>query len=325
MGKSNYDPQVTIEKNHNADIFRETTSIIKAGYYTAPSGKRVDLDMQAMIDGSRCYHKDLGTVDSPKAKYGTWVRVEKDDCFKVAERLVKEGYHPALLNFASARHPGGGVEGGARAQEETICRRSTLTRSIFSFDARYAARYGYELHEGNNYPLSRSLDFSAIYSPQVTVFREAGPDYTLMEKPFQIGVITNAALNMNGRFPIRLTPDRHIPEEGKAINRNKIRTILRIGLIKGHDSLVLGAFGCGAFKTPPREMAQLFKEVMAEEEFKDRYRVISFAILSDHNDRSGNLEAFLEVFGVKEYLEERQRRAFMNALGNMYLFEEGNK
>lgn len=325
MGKSNYDPQVTIEKNHNAEVFRETTSIIKAGYYTAPSGKRVDLDMQAMIDGSRCYHKDLGIVDSPKAKYGTWVRVEKDDCLKVAERLIKEDYHPALLNFASAGHPGGGVEGGARAQEETICRRSTLSRSIFSFDAKYAARYGYELREGNNYPLSRSLDFSAIYSPRVTVFREAGPDYTLMEKPFQIGVITNAALNMNGRFPIRLTPDGHIPEEGKTITRNKIRTILRIGLIKGHDSLVLGAFGCGAFKTPPREMAQLFKEVMAEEEFKDRFRLITFAILSDHNDRSGNLEAFLEVFGVKEYQEERQRRAFMNALGNMYLFEEGNK
>ena len=322
MGKSNYDPQVTIEKNHNAEVFRETTNIIKAGYYITPTGKRIDLNMQPMIDGSRCYHKDLGTVDAPKTEYGTSIQVEKDDCLKVAERLVKEGYHPALLNFASAGHPGGGVETGARAQEETICRRSTLSRSLFSFDASHAARYGYEHREGNNYPLSRSLDFSAIYSPQVTVFREAGPDYTLMENPFQVGVITNAALNMNGRFPIRLTPDGHIPEEGKAITRNKIRTILRIGLIKGHDSLVLGAFGCGAFKTPPREMAQLFKEVMEEEEFNDRYRVISFAILSDHNDRSGNLEAFLEVFGVNEYQEERKRRAFMNALSNMYLFEE---
>ena len=46
-------------------------------------------------------------------------------------------------------------------------------------------------------------------------------------------------------------------------------------------------------------MAQLFKEVMEEEEFKDRYRVISFAILSDHNDRSGNLAAFEEVFGKR--------------------------
>lgn len=332
MRRNNYDPQVTIVKKHNAEVFRETTSFIKAGYYTTPTGKRIDLDMQPMIDGSRCYHKDLGTVDAPKVEGGTTVRVEKDDCLKVAERMVTAGYNPALLNFASATHPGGGVEGGARAQEETICRRSTLSRSLFSFEATHANRYGYELHEGNNYPLTRSLDFSAIYSPQVTVFREAGPDYTLMESPFQVGVITNAALNMNGSYPIRLTPDGHIPEEGKAITRNKIRTILRIGLIKSHDSMVLGAFGCGAFKTPPREMAQLFKEVMAEEEFKDRYRVISFAILSDHNDRSGNLAAFEEVFGMKEQPhaendnhddEERKRRAFKNALSNMYLFEEG--
>jgi uncharacterized protein (TIGR02452 family) len=314
MKKSNYDPQVTIIKKHNADVFRETTGIIKAGYYLTPSGKRIDLDMQPMIDGSRCYHKDLGTVEAPKVKDGTNVWVEKDDCLKVAEWMVGAGYNPALLNFASAGHPGGGVETGARAQEETICRRSTLTRSLFSFEATHAKRYGYELREGNNYPISRSLDFSAIYSPQVTVFREAGPDYTLMEKPFQVGVITNAALNMNGKFPIRLTPDGHIPEEGKAITRNKIRTIFRIGLIKGHDSLILGAFGCGAFKTPPCEMAELFKEVMEEEEFKDRYRTISFAILSDHNDRSGNLAAFEEVFG-KHTMNFQEFHDFVMSLG----------
>ncbi len=298
MPRFNYDPQVTLVKQHNAEVFRETADIIKAGYYTAPSGQRIDLDMQVMIDGGRCYHKDLGPVDAPKLEDGCLVRVEQDDCLKVAEQLVKEGYNPALLNFASAGHPGGGVETGARAQEETICRRSTLTRSIFSFDSSYAARYGYEHREGNNYPLTRSLDFSAIYSPQVTVFREAGPDYSLMEEPFQVGIITNAALNMNGRYPIRLTPDGHIPEEGKAITLNKIRTIFRIGLIKGHDSLVLGAFGCGAFKTPPREMAELFKQVMEEDEFNDRFRLITFAILSDHNDRNGNFAAFEEVFNM---------------------------
>lgn len=297
MTRGVYDPQVTIVKKHNAEVFRETTSIIRAGYYTSPSGKRVDLDMQAMIDGERCYHKELGQVSVPRLEGGTTVMVEKGDCLKVAERLVGEGYNPALLNFASAGHPGGGVETGARAQEETICRRSTLSRSIYSFDAHYAARYGYELHEGNGYPISRSLDFSAIYSPNVTVFREAGQEYTLMENPFQVAVITNAAINMNGRFPIRLTADGHIPEKGKTITLNKIRTIFRIGLIKGHDSLVLGAFGCGAFKTPPREMAQLFHAVMEEEEFKDRFRLIIFAILSDHNDRSGNFAAFEDEFG----------------------------
>ena len=291
-----FDPEVTKIKARNAQVFRETTAIIQNGFYFAPSGRRVDLSMQSMIAGQRCYHKELNPVDKPKAEGGTTVRVVKGDCLNEAEALVKDGYNPAVLNFASAGHPGGGVETGARAQEETICRRSTLSRSLYSLDAGYAKRYGYPLSEGNHYPLTQSLDFSMIYSPDVIVFRGAGQDYALLEQPFNIGVITNAALNLGGRHPICLTPDGHMPEAAKTITRNKIRAILRVGLIKGHDSLVLGAFGCGAFHNPPQEMAQLFKEVLAEAEFADRYRLILFAILSDHNDKSGNFKAFSEAF-----------------------------
>jgi uncharacterized protein (TIGR02452 family) len=293
---SKYDPAVTRIKAHNAQIFRETTAIIQNGYYFAPSGARVDLHMQPMLVGQRCYHKELLPVQKPQVAGGTQILVQKGDCLAKAEELVQQGYHPAVLNFASAGHPGGGVQTGARAQEETICRRSTLTRSIFSMDAKYASQYGYPLFDGNHYPLTTSLDFSMIYSPEVTVFRGAGQDYTLMEQPFNIAVITNAALNLRGRHSMRLTPDGHMPDEAKDITRNKIRAILRVGLIKGHDSLVLGAFGCGAFCNPPQEMAQLFKEVMEESEFKDRYRLILFAILSDHNDKSSNFQAFESVF-----------------------------
>ena len=67
--------------------------------------------------------------------------------------------------------------------------------------------------------------------------------------------------------------------------KNKMRTILRIGLRHGHDSLVLGAF----------------HEVFEEPEFKDKYRLISFAILDDHNaHRSHNPEGNYLPF-VKEF------------------------
>lgn len=291
----NYDPEITKTKQHNAKVFTETTQIIRKGSYTAPSGKNISLELQPMLEGGVCYHDELPAADMPMLPEGTNVIVEQNDCLTTAERLVHEGYHPALLNFASGGHPGGGVTTGARAQEETICRRSTLTRSIFTFDAGYAKRFRYEHREGNNYPITQPLDFSAVYSPAVTVFRKSAPDYTLMEEPFQIGVISNAALNLRGRFSIKLTPEGHMPEEAKTITRNKIRTIFRIGLKHGHDSLVLGAFGCGAFHNPPLEMAQLFKEVMLEDEFRDRYRLIVFPIFSDHNDRSNNLESFQAV------------------------------
>ena len=89
----------------------------------------------------------------------------------------------------------------------------------------------------------------------------------------------------------RLTPE--IAEKTK----QKIRVMFATGLNKGHDSLVLSALGCGAFRNPPRHMAELFKQVLLEENFVNKYKHISFAIIDDHNARGeGNYQAFLEVF-----------------------------
>lgn len=79
---------------------------------------------------------------------------------------------------------------------------------------------------------------------------------------------------------------------------NKMRTIFRIGLSHGHDALVLGAFGCGAFANPPMHIAQLFKQVMNEKEFKNKYRKIVFPIIEDQNSHNRNLQAFQMVFGL---------------------------
>lgn len=80
-----------------------------------------------------------------------------------------------------------------------------------------------------------------------------------------------------------------------------MRTILRIGLEHGHDSLVLGALGCGAFRNPPRHVAKLFHEVMEEAEFLNKYKLLVFAILDDHNahkshNPEGNFKPFADEF-----------------------------
>ncbi len=84
--------------------------------------------------------------------------------------------------------------------------------------------------------------------------------------------------------------------------KEKIRTILRIAGKYNHDSLVLSAFGCGAFANPPNHVAELFKEVFSEDEFFGFFRNIVFAIFEDHNSEKehnpmGNVLPFLEVFG----------------------------
>ena len=120
----------------------------------------------------------------------------------------------------------------------------------------------------------------------------------LLDKPKYINVISVAAMNrphINSFGEIE-----RILVEGV---KNKRRTIFRIALKQGHDSLVLGAWGCGAFRNPPKHIAALFHEIMNEKEFKNKFRKIVFAIIEDQNSRkahnpNGNLIPFKQEFNI---------------------------
>ena len=118
-----------------------------------------------------------------------------------------------------------------------------------------------------------------------------------MEEPFQCAVVTCAALNLNGSHRLKLTLDGKMPPQARLITANKIRTIFRLALRHHHNALVLGAFGCGAFRNPPEEMAMIFKSVLNEDEFRNKFLLVTFAIIEDHNSHNVNLRAFRKVFG----------------------------
>ena len=88
--------------------------------------------------------------------------------------------------------------------------------------------------------------------------------------------------------------------EGDAVQLNKIRTIFRIALVNGHDSIVLGAFGCGAFRLPPEAVAEQFARALGEPEFAGRFRIVIFAILEvggNSDVRKGKFAPFYYLFG----------------------------
>ena len=99
-----FNPAIAARKQKNAEIFRETTRYIQAGGYTTPSGREVQFDFTTMLQGEKCFQSELPAASSPAAEGETEVLVECNDCLVAAERLVKEGYNPVLLNFASAGH-----------------------------------------------------------------------------------------------------------------------------------------------------------------------------------------------------------------------------
>jgi uncharacterized protein (TIGR02452 family) len=93
----------------------------------------------------------------------------------------------------------------------------------------------------------------------------------------------------------------YLSDEQIEPTKEKIRTILRIAGKYSHDSLVLGAFGCGAFANPPNHIATLFKEVFLENEFSGTFKYVVFSIFEDHNSSLehnpyGNVLPFFEVF-----------------------------
>ena len=278
-----------------AKEFRNTVELATRGWYITESGKKVMIEGDAEMRRNTAFYADRISLDiSPESSLPTDIQVVNDDCLAVAQEMAKAGMRPAVLNMASRRNPGGGVVGGAGAQEETLFRRTNLFRSLYQF-APYSTQYGLEKAR-QQYPLDPN--FGGVYTPGATLFRLGEREgYRLMDRPIRLDFISMAGMNrpelVNGGTEI--TP--HLVPGIK----NKIRTILAIAVRHRHTSLVLGALGCGAFRNPPRHVARLFKEVLSEPEFKNRFSRIVFAILEDHNSHhshnpEGNFLPFKEVF-----------------------------
>ena len=281
-------------RNMRADVFKHSVFLVQQGYYYDQKQSKVSFpDSKIMIGATRFYDKLVTTFHIPTINSNTIIKVVNLDCLLAAEKLLKEGYHPAVLNMASRQNPGGGVQTGAGAQEENLFRRSNLFQSLYQF-APFAGEYG--LRKSNyQYPLDRN--FGGIYTPDAIVFRGTEQDgYPLLDTPYRMSFIAVAGINR----PTLESPERISSDLVEPV-KNKIRTIFRIGLLHGHDSLVLGALGCGAFRNPPSHTARLFHEVMEEPEFKNKYRLLLFAILDDHNARlkhnpNGNFLPFVREF-----------------------------
>lgn len=292
------------DRRQLAEVFQQTIDIVQEGHYTSENGEEVTLlDNEPMLKGSRFYTKPLDASNVPtllekNAKENNPVKAEEcqtkiivknDDSIHCGHALQEEGYNPVVLNLASRRNPGGGVKNGSRAQEESLFRSTNLFLSMYRY-AEYAEDYGLEKSRFQ-YPMP--VRFGGIYVPKATVFRAgAKDDFALLDTPYYMSFVAVAAIN----HP-ELDADGNICEEDANLTKNKMRTMLRIGLLNGHDSIVLGAFGCGAFHNPPKHIARLFHGVIDEKEFKDKYKLIAFAILEDHNSpRGGNLQPFIEEF-----------------------------
>jgi len=235
--------------------------------------------------------------------------VAPDDCCDAAFKLhnMRSRGDPlvCVLNMASQRNPGGGYKNGAAAQEEYLCRVSTLSACV------EGAR--------SEYPLP---SYGGLYCPAVTVFRHAENDaYRRRETPFRVAVACCAAVNRpatihvpvaaeagvgsggsggSGATGARATDPRPYvvrlePREETEV-RQRIVAMLEMCRTHGHVDLVLGAWGCGAFRNPPEHVAQIFHQVLRSARFQHAFRRVVFAVWDPPQARFPNFRRFARAW-----------------------------
>ncbi|KAF1958068.1 hypothetical protein CC80DRAFT_491368 [Byssothecium circinans] len=147
-----------------------------------------------------------------------------------------------ILNMASPLRPGGGVLTGATSQEETLCTHTTLLPS---------------LHESSY----RLPEYGGVFTRDVLVFRDArGRELEVKERYF-VDVLSAGML----RFPDLVggeEEEKRLSGKDRSMVERKMRAVLRMAATRGVGKIVLGAWGCGAYGNPVRDVAGAWRRVL---------------------------------------------------------------
>jgi len=276
-----------------AHVARDTLEILDKGFYESPTGRIVHIRgaLEAAISGSVHYRPtDFDEVfalrDRMLAERGVQPPIEFEVVNKTtlsaASRLIQTDgdANVMALNFASAKNPGGGFLKGSQAQEESLARASGLYPCIVQMQAMYDANRQFR---------SCLYTDNMIYSPGVPVFRDDRDQ--LLEAPYLVSFVTAPAVNAG-------VVRRREPENVGTIEdvmRGRIEKVLSLAVIHHHETLVLGAWGCGVFRNNPKDVARWFGDHLTGSGlFSRSFRRVVFAVL----DRRGGavIGPFQSVF-----------------------------
>ncbi|MFD7315794.1 TIGR02452 family protein [Streptomyces sp. NPDC056730] len=289
-------------------IAKETEEIVRTGGYRTENG--CDVDIRAAVDaavaGTRMYgpgpvafapapdgataptrDRAAGTApDGGRATGGASrapvIEVTGESSPEAARRLTAEGSGPvAVLNFASARNPGGGYLNGAQAQEEALCRASALYTTLLRVPEFYAH------HRADRSPFYTDR---VIHSPGVPVFRDDRG--RLLDTPYRAGFLTSPAPNA-GVIARNAPAEVHRIPAALAVRAERV---LETAAERGYRRLVLGAWGCGVFRNDPEQVAHAFRTALTGGgRFAGRFDETVFAVL-DRTAAGTTLGAFRRVF-----------------------------
>lgn len=261
-------------------IAKENKQLLQRGSYTA---------------GGTIHHFSSHICDvlvfpqSKREQLTGWGRSQlswKEACIQVAAGDTTEYAGDAVLNFASAVTPGGGYLRGSRAQEECLCRETTLYPSLTSPDAAC-------FYQENRAQQTALYTHTFLISPHIEIFRTPlDRGYTLLpdDKVTVTAVLTVPAPNL-----IFLSP-QYPRQELRRLMQDRIRFFLAGAAHMGFRTLTLGAWGCGAFRHDAADVAADFHQILIEENWQSLFDAITFAIYPGGEIGTYNLKTFQQAF-----------------------------
>lgn len=263
----------------NIEVFNDTRKMIKDDEY-----------LSAAVDQSQkkttIYYGNKYPQIIIKENSDMEITVTHDRSFQAAMRLKRENPRQkvAVMNFANAFQPGGGVTIGANAQEECLCRCSTLY-PVLDCDELKKDFYGFHKKIGD----SRATD-AVVYSEDIVIFKtdESVPQRMPKEDWVKVDVITVAAPDL-----------RKISMSDAELFGYHVRRAMHVLTVAARhdaDTLVLGAFGCGAFANNPKVVARAYKAALAE--FPKVFKKIEFAIYCPDEEQV-NYNTFKNILAEK--------------------------
>jgi uncharacterized protein (TIGR02452 family) len=272
-------------------IARGTVEALEHGHYIAPDGQTVDLAalIATCLDHTQHYTPDdlarirKQVLARPASETATTFAVVNETTLAGCARLIASQQYPKIgvLNFASAKNPGGGFLGGARAQEESLARSSALYFSLRQCPEHYA------FHRAQDTCLYSDR---MIYSPACPVFRDDAGRW--LTRPYVVDFITSPAPNAGAVI-------QNEPEHRKQIEpvlTERASKVLALAAHQGCDALILGAWGCGVFRNDPQMVAAIFYSYLCPTGlYSNRFRHVLFSVY-DTSRAQNTYTAFASQF-----------------------------
>ena len=278
-----------MNRTQRAELAQVTLATLESGTYTLPDGRTVSIRdalsaacSQTVLYRPAEYEATLEQVADRPGAASTSLHVSNRTTLEAARALSDSYAHTVCLNFASAKHPGGGFLSGSQAQEESLARSSGLYATL------QTQPEFYDVHRRQSNSLYSD---HMIFSPEVPVFRDDQGRF--LEEPWHTSFITAAAVNAGA---VRQNQPQQVDQIEPTLRR-RARLVLAVAALHGCDALILGAWGCGVFKNDPAMVAAIFADVLDELLFKHRFAHVEFAVY-DPSPQQSTFAAFEQAFNA---------------------------